>query len=157
MTVDNLYLKRTRICIAIVIGGLALSGITAFPLETELRWLSTHDAFLPSAMQLWLNKVCGTLQVVNRQYPYLSYGPDWLAFAHLMLAVLFIGPYKDPVKNVWVIQFGLVACAAIFALAFIAGPIRQIPMFWTLVDCSFGVFGAIPLLLALRYLRRMQD
>ncbi|PTQ99555.1 hypothetical protein C8P68_102380 [Mucilaginibacter yixingensis] len=149
-------LKLARICIAIVIGGLALSGITAFPLETELHWLSAHDVLLPNAMQLWLSKVYDTLHVVNQQYPYLSYGTDWLAFAHLMLAILFIGPYIDPVKNIWVLQFGLIAYAAIFALAFVAGPIRQIPLFWTLVDCSFGVFAGAALLVALRNVKQME-
>lgn len=151
------YLSRTRICIAIVIGGLAVSGITAFPLETELNWLNSHNAVFPITMQHWLNQIYTALETTNQQHPYLSYGTDWLAFAHVMLAVLFIGPYKDPVKNIWVIQFGLIACLAIFPLAFIAGPVRQIPLFWTLVDCSFGVFGAIPLIMALRYVKKMQS
>jgi hypothetical protein len=37
------------------------------------------------------------------------------------------------------VTFGLIASAGIFALAFIAGPVRGIPWFWTLVDCSFGI------------------
>jgi hypothetical protein len=75
----------------------------------------------------------------------LLYGYDWLAFAHFILAILFIGPYRYPVKNIWVIQFGLIACVLIFPLAFIAGSFRGIPFGWQLIDCSFGVVGAIPL------------
>jgi hypothetical protein len=33
----------------------------------------------------------------------------------------------------------------VFPLAFIAGAVRGIPMYWRLIDCSFGVAGLIPL------------
>src|SRR5205085_989264 len=71
--------------------------------------------------------------------------------AHLLLAVLFIGPYRDPVRNKWVLDFGLLACAAVVPLALIAGPLRGIPLYWRLIDCSFGLLGAIPLYLARRH------
>lgn len=145
---------RIKICLWIVIVGLALSGITAFPLETELGFIKDHIGFTSVAMQQWINTNYATLHHVNGQYPYLSYGTDWLAFAHLMLAILFVGPLRDPVKNIWVIQFGMIACALIFPLAFIAGGIRHIPFFWRLIDCSFGVFGFIPLILAYRYTKQ---
>lgn len=38
-------------------------------------------------------------------YPYLGYGTDWLAFGHLSIAVAFWGPYREPVRNVWVLKF----------------------------------------------------
>jgi hypothetical protein len=82
--------------------------------------------------------------------PFLAYGTDWLAFAHLVLGVVFIGPIVDPIRNKWVLQFGVIACVGVLALALIAGPIRGIPPLWRAIDCSFGVFGAIPLLIALR-------
>jgi hypothetical protein len=78
---------------------------------------------------------------VNEKYPFLIYGYDWLAFAHFVLAILFIGPYRDPIKNIWVIQFGLIACVVILPTAFIAGYFRDIPLGWRLIDCSFGVIG----------------
>jgi hypothetical protein len=95
----------------------------------------------------WMRRVSEALIVTNAGYPFLAYGTDWLAFAHLVIAVAFVGPYIDPVRNKWVITFGLIACASVLPLALIAGPIRGIPLPWRLVDCSFGVFGAIPLLL----------
>jgi hypothetical protein len=147
---------RIRICIWIVIIGLALSGITAFPLETELGLLKDHLTWLPEALQQWIDTIYHTLHRVNQQYPYLSYGTDWLAFAHVMLAILFIGPLRNPVKNIWVIEFGLIACVLIFPLAFIAGPIRHIPFFWRLIDCSFGVFGGIPLWVGYGYAKRLE-
>jgi hypothetical protein len=82
---------------------------------------------------------------VNENHSFLLYGYDWLAFAHFVLAILFIGPYRDPVKNIWVIEFGMIACVLIIPLAMIAGPARGIPLGWRLIDCSFGVFGFIPL------------
>ncbi|MBR2261972.1 MAG: hypothetical protein IJ916_09780 [Paludibacteraceae bacterium] len=49
------------------------------------------------------------------------------------------------------------ACVAILPLAFICGPIRDIPFYWTLIDCSFGVFGIIPLLICLKYIKRLEQ
>jgi hypothetical protein len=68
-----------------------------------------------------------------------------LAFAHFVLAILFIGPYKNPVKNKWVIEFGMIACILIIPFAFVAGYYRGIPIYWRLIDCSFGVIGILPL------------
>lgn len=147
--------KRTKYWLWVLIIGLALSGITAFPIETELRWFSGHNSFMSANMKAWFSTIFRAVKATNVNYPYLSYGTDWLAFAHLLLAVLFIGPAKDPVKNIWVLQFGIIACIAIFPLAFIAGSIRHIPFFWQLIDCSFGAIGIIPLLLAYRYTKQL--
>ena len=105
----------------------------------------------------WLGSVYYAHHDTSLKYPFLAYGTDWLAFAHLMLAVLFIGPLKEPVKNKWVITFGMIACIAIVPLAFIAGCIRCIPLFWTLIDCSFGAFGIIPLIVAYRIIKQLEQ
>lgn len=149
--------SRVRACVWVMIGGLFISGITAFPLQTELHWLAAHSTAWPTELHLWLVKVHHAVKVTNLNYPFISYGTDWLAFAHGMLAILFVGPLRNPVKNKWVIEFGMIACGLIFALAFIAGPIRQIPLFWTLVDCSFGAFGIIPLYVAYRAIIKMEN
>ena len=94
-----------------------------------------------------MRHVSEALSITNANFPFLAYGTDWLAFAHLVIAVGFVGPYIDPIRNRWVVTFGLIACAGVLPLALIAGPIRGIPLPWRLVDCSFGIFGAIPLLL----------
>jgi len=148
MNTNQEQLRRIRICIWIIIAGLALSGITAFPLESELGLIKDHLNWLPDAFPRWINNIYNILHTVNLQYPYLSYGTDWLAFAHLVLALLFVGPLRDPVKNIWVIEFGMMACVLIIPLAFIAGSIRHIPIFWRLIDCSFGAIGIVPLLVA---------
>lgn len=145
-----------KICIWAVIIGLALSGLTAFPIQTELAWLVNHSSALPEMLKVYLIAVYQAIKTTNQNYPYLSYGTDWLAFAHLVLALLFVGPLRDPVKNIWVIEFGMIACLLIFPLAFIAGSIRDIPIFWRLIDCSFGVFAFIPLYIAYRDIKKIK-
>lgn len=128
---------------------LALSGITAFALETELRWLT---AVWPAdnGIYPWLVKVYAALEDSYARYPFLAYGYDWLAFAHLVIALAFVGVLRDPVRNQWVVEFGMLACIAVFPLAFIAGAIRGIPVYWRLIDCSFGIIGLIPLSICYR-------
>jgi len=147
---------RVRLCIWIMIAGLAISGITAFPIETELGILVRSSPVNNGVLQTWLDNVYGAVRYVNITYPYLSYGTDWLAFAHVMLAVLFIGPLKNPLKNTWVIEFGLIAAISIFPLAFIAGEVRVIPIFWRLIDCSFGLVALMVLLPAYRMIRKLE-
>ena len=132
--------KQIRRTIVFFIIALILSGITAFPIETQLELISTRMA-LPYTLQRWIDAVYLAVKNTNDLYPYLSYGTDWLAFAHLVIAAAFIGPLKDPVRNIWVIQFGMIACVMVFPLAFIAGSVRGIPFYWQLIDCSFGVIG----------------
>jgi hypothetical protein len=150
---QNHHLRAIRFWLALFMAGLVLSGVTAFPLQTELRWVLSLLETSPmrrtaAATHLlpWIARVHHALSDTNAHYPFLAYGTDWLAFAHLVLAILFIGPYRDPVRNKWIITFGLIACGGVIPLALIAGHVRGIPMPWRLIDCSFGVFGAIPLL-----------
>jgi len=153
------YLRSIRICLSIFIVGLALSGVTAFPLVHETAWLASllhAHPILPPAIILWIDRVHQALVDESIHAPFLAYGTDWLAFAHLVLAVAFLGPFVDPVRNKWVLQFGLIACAGVPALALIAGPIRGIPLPWRLIDCSFGLFGAIPLLVALHQTAKLE-
>jgi hypothetical protein len=153
------HLRATRFWLGIVMAGLILSGVTAFPLETELHFfliLLQSSALRPFAelthLLPWISRVYSALASTNRQFPFLAYGTDWLAFAHLVIAVAFIGPYRDPIRNKWVITFGLIACAGVIPLALIAGQVRGLPIVWRLVDCSFGIFGGIPLILCRRHI-----
>jgi len=148
------HLQRIRLWLALFMSGLVLSGATAFPLQTEVHWLARHmERILVGtggtsfSLVMWLDRVDLALTATGRSFPFLSYGTDWLAFAHLVIAVVFIGPYIDPVKNKWVITFGLIACAAVIPLALVAGAVRGIPWWWRMIDCSFGIVGSIPLLI----------
>jgi len=84
---------------------LFLSGLTAIPVDAQLSILVKSFA-QGSIVHTWLQKVLLAYREVDTAHPFLLYGYDWLAFAHFILAILFIGPYKDPVRNIWVIQFG---------------------------------------------------
>jgi hypothetical protein len=133
-------LKKVKACLLLFIISLFISGLTAIPVNSELRLLLNFFTY-DTALHYWLSKVLSAYQTTNQQYPFLLYGYDWLAFAHFVLAILFIGPYKNPVKNIWVIEFGLISCVLVIPYAFVAGWFRGIPIGWRLIDCSFGVFG----------------
>jgi hypothetical protein len=154
-----LLLRRIRVLLICFIIGLILSGLTAFPLECELeilaRWLGASANATPqeySGLLHWIVKVRNGLRATNAEYPFIAYGTDWLAFAHLVIAAAFIGPYRDPVRNKWIVDWGLICCAGIIPLALICGPLRGIPFYWQMIDCSFGVIGCIPLLFCRKYI-----
>ena len=148
-------LTKIRVLVLFFMIALILSGITAFPVETELRWLLRHPALVPGFAEIWLQNVFVAIAETNVQFPMLAYGFDWLAFAHIVIALLFVGVLKDPVKNKWIIDWAMLCCVAIFPLAFIAGPIRQIPIYHILIDCSFGIIGLIPLFICRRWINEL--
>ncbi len=156
-------MSAVRVWLAVFMAGLVVSGLTAFPVETEVRGLDAalHTDALRGAAEAthlasWIECVDEALEWVGAKYPFLPYGTDWLAFAHLAIAVAFVGPWRDPVRNKWVIVWGLIACAGVVPLALIAGAVRGVPLGWRLVDCSFGVVGSVPLLVVLRRVRFME-
>ena len=149
-------LLKIRLVTLFFMAALIVSGITAFMVETELRLLTKflglenakywdNTANL-NALQYWLAYVTDSIIAANVHFPFMAYGFDWLAFAHIMIAGAFIGLYREPVRNKWLVTWAMICCVAIIPLALICGEIRQIPLFWRLIDCSFGVFGMIPLI-----------
>jgi len=148
--------KQIRVLLLLFIAGLTVSGITAFPIEWELQrahvWLTPNN----TEFSQWIDRVYASVHETNTRYPFIAYGTDWLAFAHLILAILFAGVLKDPVRNIWIIQFGLIACVGIFPLAFVAGHMRGMPFFWQCIDCSFGLFGGIIMALCLRKTKQLR-
>lgn len=137
---------------------LALSGITAFPVYTELTLAKQYGLMDGTGfIATWLKQVYDGVKDVQQRWPFLFYGYDWLAFAHLIIAALFYGVYKNPVRNKFIIQWGMFCCVAILPLAFICGPVRGIPLKHILIDCSFGVIGIIPLLICNRYIKQMEE
>ena len=123
---------------------LFISGATAIPAESELKFLLQ---IIPAKSKLFvfLFSIKEAVSQTAKQFPFLFYGYDWLAFAHFVLAILFIGPLRNPVRNKWVIEFGMIACLLIIPFALIAGNFRGIPFWWRLIDCSFGIVGIVPL------------
>jgi len=152
---------QIRAWLVFFIVALAVSGLTAFPLETELRIASDvlHASLMPGLLPefvAYIDMVKAAVIDQNDTYPFLAYGTDWLAFAHLVIAVAFIGPLRDPVRNIWIVQFGMIACVGVIPLALIAGAIRGIPLGWQFIDMSFGVFGIIPLIIVYRLIKRLE-
>lgn len=156
MTNTVKFRREIKAWLIFFIVALLLSGITAFPVETELQWVCSWWPEQYSAFYKWLFTCYQAIKNTNEQYPFLAYGYDWLAFAHIVIAIAFIGPLRDPVKNIWIIEFGCIACVAIIPLAFIAGQIRQIPIHWRLIDCSFGIIGIVPLLICHRKIKQLE-
>lgn len=150
-------LRRFRVVLGLFIVALVVSGITAFPLQRELDALTAArgleraaPADAGNSFDHWILTVRDGLRESYARHPWLAYGTDWLAFAHIVIAVFFIGPLVDPVRNVWVLRAGVIACVLVIPLALICGALRHIPLGWRLIDCSFGVFGIIPLCYCLK-------
>ncbi len=143
--------------------GLVVSGATAIPLQWELDLLERITGFTGGDGQMEISLV-GTLLVhVSRaleetgdKYPFLFYGTDWLAFGHFVIAVAFAGALRDPVRNIWLFTFGMIACVLVIPYALIFGAVRGIPIWWRLIDCSFGVFGFIPLWFCRKWARELE-
>jgi hypothetical protein len=155
--------SKYRISLGLFVFGLVVSGLTAFPLLAELSVLvrvlgiedsARHDSY--SGLDRWVAFVHHGLEVTYARFPFIGYGTDWLAFGHLVIALFFIGPAVDPVHNRWVLYCGVVACAAVLPLALVCGAIRGIPLYWRLIDCSFGLLGAVPLVYCIRLSRRIE-
>ncbi len=155
-------LKQIRLAIAIVIFGLVISGVTAFPLLHELNWLSfivagdSSDPALHQGFVKWILTVRQGLEVTYDRFPFIAYGTDWLAFAHLMIALFFILPWQDPVRYEGVLRMGVLMSFLVIPLALICGPLRGIPFWWRMIDCSFGIFCLPPLWFALRKTKQLE-
>lgn len=154
-------LKKIRYLTYLFIVLLVLSGITAFPVETELRYLLqifkvSTDFYRPldNGILNWISKSYFAMKDTNLKYPFIAYGFDWLAFGHIVIALFFIPVLVDPKKYILNLDMGIIACIGVWPLAFIAGIYRGIPIFWTLIDCSFGFFGLILLLIIRRLIKQ---
>ncbi len=156
-------LRKIRLLVLLFIAGLVVSGLTAFPLLHELnllcRLLGLEGASVAghTGLEHWILLVREGLAVTYARYPFIGYGTDWLAFGHLIIALFFVGPLLDPVRNVWVLRAGMLACVGVIPLALICGEVRGIPLYWRLIDCSFGVVGLFPLWWTLRLTRRLEQ
>lgn len=162
-TQEKKLLFRIRALAAFYIFALFFWGVTAFPIETEIRIVcqifgisndvspETYDGF-----QLWIATVADSIINTNANYPFLAYGTDWLAFSHLVIAVAFIGLYRKPIRNKWIVYFGMIACVGVVPMAFICGAVREIPLFWRFIDSSFCLLGMIPLILLHIYINRLE-
>ena len=152
---------KIRYWLYFFIVGLFLSGVSAIPLEWQMGiankylGLDTKLGMVLPEFSFWVDRIYQGLTLTYSDYPFIAYGTDWLAFAHIVLAILFIGPLRDPVKNIWVIEFGIISCILVIPFAVVFGAIREIPILWRMADCSFGVVGIIPLLIVYREIKTL--
>lgn len=163
MSREQSLLRRVQFFTCLFIIGLIVSGATAIPLNWELdllaKWFGLEgqtSATATSEVGRWLLTAREALQDVNVNHPLLFYGTDWLAFGHFVIAIAFVGALRDPVRNIWLFTFGMIACVAVIPYALIFGAVRGIPIWWRLIDCSFGVFGFVPLWLCRKWTRELE-
>jgi hypothetical protein len=160
---DNILLGRIKWLTWLFIVGLVVSGATAIPLQWELDVLvklfglyGQTSATTTSELGRWLLTAREALQDVSAKHPLLFYGTDWLAFGHFVIALSFLGALRDPVRNRWLFDFGLIACVLVIPYASMFGALRGIPFWWRLIDCSFGVFGFLPLWFCRKWTRELE-
>ena len=158
MNREKNLLRRIRLLTQLFIIGLFLSGATALPLDGEVNFLvaQLHADGDSAAWAQWLVRVNDALSQTRAQHPFLFYGTDWLAFGHFMIALVFVGALRDPVRNKWLFDFGLMACVLVIPYAMIFGEVRGIPVWWRLIDCSFGVLGFVPLWFCRRWVGEVE-
>jgi hypothetical protein len=150
--------ERIRNWTLFFIAALFVSGISAIPLRSEMNFLvqSFAQDDPPTVVGAWLLKVNGAVNDVSTRWPFLAIGTDWLAFGHIVIGLGFIGLLRDPVRNEWLVTWGLLACLLVIPWAWGFGLARGIPWGWRLVDCSFGVGGMVPLLLIRVYVNELK-
>jgi hypothetical protein len=158
MNRENTLRRRIKLLTWFFVVALVFGGLTAIPLEWELNLIANFSSAsnispeqAPSGFVEWILKVREGLHETNTQFPFMAYGTDWLAFGHVAIAIAFIGALRNPVRNIWLFDFGMIACILIVPWAFVFGGLRGIPVYWRLIDCSFGIFGFIPLWLCKRW------
>jgi len=149
---ESALLTRIRAWTLFLILGLFVSGLTAIPLRFELDLLVNLVGSDPSASMLssWLLHVQAGIHDVNGRWPFMGLGTDWLAFGHIVIGLGFIGLLRDPIRNEWLVTWGILACLLVIPWAWGFGWLRDIPWGWRLIDCSFGLGGLVPLLLIQR-------
>jgi hypothetical protein len=152
MNREQILRQRIKWLTWLFILGLVISGATAIPLTGELNALvgvfgaeGITGANASSELARWLLRVREALVQTQAAHPFLFYGTDWLAFGHFVIAIAFVGALRDPVRNVWLYTFGMIACVLVIPYALVFGALRGIPLWWRLIDSSFGVFGFVPL------------
>jgi hypothetical protein len=155
---------RVRAWTWFLIVGLVISGLTAIPIQTAVgvgRTLFGADwrwgGLMPAVAVEWLRTLDVGITRTAEQAPFMFYGTDWLAFGHLMIALVFVGALADPVRNRWLYMFGMIAAVLVPLWAAVFGHLRGIPIWWRVIDASFGVGAFIPAWLCWRWTAELED
>ena len=152
-----------RACTWFLMVGLTLSGLTAIPIQSEIAMARevlgadwSGGGRLPGGVVAWLQTLDRGIAATAERAPFMFYGTDWLAFGHLMIALALVGAVIDPVRNRWLYQFGMIASVLVPFWAGLFGHVRGIPIWWRLMDASFGVAAFIPSWLCFRWTAELE-
>jgi len=155
-------LRRIRVylvtfCLAIVFGWHTVVFVRA-----ETTWMAEHlgrgtwvESVWPGLAD-WVEHLHIAFATTYTTWPVIAYCMDWLAYACIVLLILMLGAVQDPVRNVWIVEAFLIGCVIGFVMPLAIGSVRGIPLFWRLIDSSFGLAGSIWLLWTLRLIRRLE-
>jgi hypothetical protein len=149
--------RKIKIAIIITIIGLLLNGFSAIPLRTEVNILLSNPDALPQFLRDWLTYVNKGVNETSNNYSFMRYGFDWLGFAHLLIAIAFIGPLKDPIKNEWIVRWGMIASILSVLMAFGWERMRAIPLWWSFVDASIAIVAFFILWLCNRWIKELKQ
>ena len=106
-------------------------------IRRTIEALSDADGALPAGVAAWLRTVRDAVATTARDAPLMFYGTDWLAFGHFVIGLAFVGALRDPVRNRWLYEFGMIACALVPLWALVFGHVRGIPLWWRALDAAF--------------------
>ncbi len=154
--------RRVRLICAFFMIALILSGLTAIPIKWEVARLTallaenTPAARLFPPLARWLSQIRLGLHQTGPNHDFLFYLTDWLAFGYIFIGLAFYGPLRDPVKNIWIINWAVILFAAAFPTILISAHVRNIPLFWQLFDLSSALLGLSLLLLTRHYIKQLQ-
>jgi len=148
--------RKIKTAIIIIIIGLLLNGISAVPLQKELNVLLSNPDVLPGFLYNWWLYVHDGVSSTTTNYPFMRYGFDWLAFAHLLIAIAFIGPLKDPVKNEWVITWGMIISALSVLMALFGERLRGVPFWWSCIDAAIAILSFIIFWLCYKWIQQLK-
>jgi len=124
----------------LILGGLCWFGMTYF---THFALGVVRSIGLRGEFLSFVIKMNSIAQLIESKYSFVSYGSDILGLIHLMLALLFVGPLTDAVKNIWVIHFGMLLCIAFVPVSIVSGLLRGVPFVWCLIAILFAALGFV--------------
>lgn len=151
-------LSRIRLVLAIAIVCLILGSLATLAaphtISVVLSILSRMEIATPDTSHSfrWLQHIQLQLGRDSDLHPMLHFCADLFAFVQLVFALALIGPLRNPIRNQWVIQFGILACCGLIPVALILGPWHGLPMAWRLVSCGAALCGIVTLMLCRHYI-----
>ncbi len=156
MTTADRLRRRIRGWLWVFIVGLVFSGLTAIPLAWELdllaHWVTPHGL-------LWRSGSGASGMACIETYAQAPFHGLWDGLAGVRASdyrprVCRAAARTRPQPLGNYVRHDCLRLVVPWAMVF--GSLRGIPFFWRLIDCSFGVFGIIPLWLCRRDIDRLE-